>query len=184
MKSNYKAISFAAPTVQQSVVPAVQRCSPADLPRTRHATIALIDVDNIVIGRDGGVDIGRARAALAEVYEQLSTAELSLAVISESARAALGSNVLFEFSKWTWRTADEGKDAADRQLCDFALTALGQRAGARVAIVSGDHMFADLAKVTDIEVVVPRGHHGIARALRPYLRVRRPALRHDYELAT
>ena len=161
-----------------------QQVSPADLPRTPRATIALIDVDNIVIGRDGRIDAVRAHAALAEVYVQLGNAELSLAVVSEPTRVALGSDVCFRFTGWTWRAAEIGKDAADHQLCDFALTVLEQRMGARVAIASGDHIFAALADVTDIEVVVPRGHHGVARALRPYLRVRRPADRRQFELAT
>ena len=161
-----------------------QQVSPADLPRNPQATIALIDVDNIVIGRDGRIDAVRAHAALAEVYVQLGNAELSLAVVSEPTRVALGSDVCFRFTGWTWRAAEIGKDAADHQLCDFALTVLEQRMGARVAIASGDHIFAALADVTDIEVVVPRGHHGVAQALRPYLRVRRPADRRQFELAT
>ncbi len=190
MKSKYKAMTFSAPTVSPPG-PAVAPCSrpdrpprPADLPRTRRATIALIDVDNIVIGRGGGVDPEGAWAALAEVYAQLSGVELSLAVVSESIRATLGPYLCFEFRTWTWRTADAGRDAADHQLCDFALAALAQRTEARVAIASGDHMFARLAQVAEIEVVVPRGHHGVARSLRPYLRVRRAADRRDYQLAT
>lgn len=80
-------------------------------------------------------------------------------------------NLCFEFHQWTWRAAEVGKDAADRQLIDFARAALGQRPGALVAVASGDDEFAQLAELTDLEVVVPRTHHGVARALRPYLRV-------------
>lgn len=41
-----------------------------------------------------------------------------------------------------------------------------QRTAARIAIGSGDHIFAALVAVADIEVVVPHGHQGVARALR------------------
>jgi hypothetical protein len=172
MKSKYRSMTF------------TKTVCPADLPRISRARIALIDVDNIVIGPDGLIQPDRAHAAPAEVYAQMSAVELSLAVVSDPARKALGPNLCFEFPRWTWRAAEVGKDAADRQLLDFARAALRQRPGALVAVASGDHGFAQLAELTDLEVVVPRTHHGVARELRPYLRVWRPAGRHDFGLAT
>ena len=40
-----------------------------------------------------------------------------------------------------------------------------------MAVASGDGIFAQLAEVAEIEVVVPSGHRGVSRALRPYRRV-------------
>lgn len=172
-------ITCTTPMVPLQQVAAAVTCTPGQLPRPAQATIALIDVDNILLAGRGHIETRRATAALAEVYAQLSGAQLSLAVVSDSAIAQLGGDPRFQLTGWTWRAAEVGPDAADHQLLDFALTALRQRPGARVAIASGDHMFAQLAEVAPIEVVVPRHHHGVARALRPYLRVRG-----SYRLAT
>ncbi|MFN8125259.1 MAG: hypothetical protein U0R64_01920 [Candidatus Nanopelagicales bacterium] len=116
------------------------------------------------------------------MYPQLSAIEVNLAVVSRTVLAALGEDVLFEFDRWTWRLADAGKDAADHELRDFAVAALRQRPGARVAVASGDHIFADLARETEIAVIVPRGHHGVAKVLRPHLRVRNLPV--EYRLAS
>ena len=146
--------------------------TPMNLPKHRSAAIALIDVDNIVIGRDGRIDPDSAMRKLAEVYARLNIAELSLAVMSASCHESLKHEPWFRFPKWTWRVAEVGSDAADHQLLDFAHTALEQRLGSRVAVASGDGIFADLAEVSELEVVVPVEHHGVSSRLRPYLRVR------------
>ncbi len=146
--------------------------TPADLPKHRSTAIALIDVDNIVIGRDGRIDPDSAMRKLAEVYARLSTAELSLAVMSASCNEALGHEPWFRFPKWTWQVAEVGPDAADHQLLDFVHAALKQRLGSRVAVASGDGIFAVLAEVAELEVVVPVEHHGVSDRLRPYLCVR------------
>ena len=153
---------------------ALASVTPLDLPKRRSAGIAVIDVDNLVIGRDGGIDREYAMGKLAEVYAQLSTAELSLAVMSASFHADLGHEPWFRFPNWTWRVAEEGQDAADHQLLEFAHTVVDQREHMRVAVASGDGIFADLANVAPLEVVVPLEHHGVSARLRKYLRVRRP----------
>jgi hypothetical protein len=55
---------------------------------------------------------------------------------------------------------------------DRAIPALRKRLGSRVAVASGDGIFADLAEVSELEVVVPVEHHGVASRLQPYSRVR------------
>ncbi len=184
MRRKYRSMTFTKTVARDSEAVTVPQVCPADLPRVSRARIGLIDVDNIVIGHDGLIQPDRAHSALAEIYAQMSTVELSLALISDPARKALGPNLCFEFHQWTWRVADVGRDAADRQLIDFARAALRQRPGALVAVASGDHEFAQLAELTDLEVVVPRNHRGVSRELRPYLRVWRPAGRQDFGLAT
>ena len=114
---------------------------------------------------------------LSEVYAQLNTAGLSLAVMSVSCHEALRHEPWFRFPEWTWRVADFGHDAADHQLLEFAHAALRQRVNGRVAVASGDGIFADLAEVAELEVVVPVDHHGVSDRLRPHLRVRGPRAR-------
>lgn len=90
MKSKYRSMTFTKTVVRDSEAVMVPQTCPADLPRVSRARIGLIDVDNIVIGHDGLIQPDRARAALAEIYAQMSTVELSLAVVSDPARMALG----------------------------------------------------------------------------------------------
>ena len=95
--------------------------------------------------------------------------EQTLAVVSWSAPHQLGGQPWFEFSDWTWRAAEEGPDAANHQLMDFARRVIAQRPGAVLAVASGDGIFADLVDVGVIEVVVPRKHHGVSQRLRNYI---------------
>ncbi len=172
MNNKYRSMTFTRPAVPLQQVTPQTTFTPAHLPRPLRATIALIDVDNIALAGRGRLDRKAATAALAEVYAQLSGVEISLAVASHAAIVRLGGTPWFDFSRWTWRAAEVGPDAADHQLIDFARSALRQRPRAIVAVASGDHLFAELAIDNEIEVVVPRGHHGVARTLRPHLRVR------------
>lgn len=175
--------------------PGPQNTSPLDLPRphlprpreTRDIRsaydIAVIDVDNLAIGPDHKVRRVRAANALAAVYRRTRTAQVNLAVVSRSVSHALGDSLVFDFPDWIVRFADTGRDAADRELIAFVETHLRTRPGAQVAVASGDGIFAclpGLPGIGAVEVVVPQGHHGVARVLRPLVR---PATRDRHGLA-
>lgn len=179
-RRNKRDVTFTAhvPTVRRALAaqgpaathtPRVSTVSPSDLPRPARPDIILVDADNIVIGRDSRIDPTVALAALDEVYGQLSTSELSLAVISRTAAEALGHSVWFRYPRWSWRIAEVGPDAADEQLMDFVAVARRQRPRARVTVVSGDGIFAGLVDDGPVDVVVPTGHRP-SRRLLPYLR--------------
>lgn len=188
-RRNKRAISFTARVTEVRAavasdgraVTVTRRPTPTDLPRRSRAQIVLVDVDNIVIGPGSRIDPVPAFAALDEVYRRLSGCQLSLAVVSATAARSLGAEVWFRYPHWEWRVAETGPDAADRQLMDFAGVVRTQRPRARVAVVSGDGIFADLAAGGPLDVVVPVGHR-VSRRLVPYLR---PAPgRGAYDLAT
>jgi len=124
MKNKYRSMTFTRPAVPLQQVTPQTTFTPAHLPRPLRATIALIDVDNIALAGRGRLDRKAATAALAEVYAQLSGVEISLAVASHAAIVRLGGTPWFDFSRWTWRAAEVGPDAADHQLIDFARSAL------------------------------------------------------------
>lgn len=160
----------------------VQRVTPADLPRPVRAAIAVIDVDNLVLGEERLVP-DRALSAVEQVYRRLANTELTLAAVSRQVLEVLGAELYLRFPAWVWRLAHEGKDAADRQLIDFANTGRRQRPDAVVAVASGDHGFLELAFHGPMQVVVPDGLR-VAKVLQPYLGRPRRASRDSWELAT
>lgn len=157
-------ITSSGPTVTST-----RRPMPTDLPRRRVASIVVVDADNIVIGPTSQIEPTAAFAALDEVYGRLAACELSLAVISGSAAHELGDDIWFRYPRWAWRIAEPGPDAADHQLLDFVAAVRGQRPRARVAVVSGDGIFAAVAEGGPLDVVVPSGHR-VSRRLAPFVR--------------
>lgn len=129
--------------------------------------LAIIDVDNIVLAGHSNYTIDDAYRRLMEVAHQLGTPDLSLAVMSPRMARRLGAWPWFAIPQWTWRSADQGPDAADRQLIQFAEHLVGHRPIELMSVASGDHAFAELAAIArDRQVVVPSDHMGVSRLLR------------------
>jgi hypothetical protein len=106
--------------------------TPIDLPRqeSRRAgrSMALVDVDNIVLSREEelfdpwqGVDL------LDQVSDLCPEVDLSYAVVSRGiyrALATVGGSPYFRYSQWNWRVVEHNKpDAADHVLIDCAVAA-------------------------------------------------------------
>lgn len=132
------------------------------------ADIGLVDVDNIALAGTGALEQRRALDHLDRVAHQLRGVELVYAVASQALVTHLG--LWFRYSQWTFRPAEVGPDAADHQLIGYAHCALPQRREPAVVVASGDHIFAELAAVATLQIVVPAEHRGVSAALRPWLR--------------
>lgn len=131
--------------------------------------IFLVDVDNIALAGTAVTSPALAERRLREVVASAFRWDLSLAVASRRLVRENGLLHLMRDLGLTCRLDAGGPDAADQELCDFALHGIEQGTVTRVVVASGDGIFADLATRTRLSVSVPHDHKGVAQRLGPYL---------------
>ncbi len=135
--------------------------------------ILLVDADNIALAGRSDVDGAKALENMLEVSKIAGSVDVSLAVVSPRMNRRMASQQYFWIDNWTWRAAEQGPDAADHQLLEFAYHYAATEKVSEIVVASGDGIFAELAFVAPLRVVVPAGHQGVASRLQPW--VERPA---------
>lgn len=136
--------------------------SPVDARR-----ILAVDADNILLAGHESVTPCDGRRRAREIQKLTHSVNLTLAVISTRMLREMGSDLLYEFSDWTWRFAERGPDAADLQLIDFCTANTRSVPTESISIASGDHIFKSLESLAPLRVCVPNDHIGVARCLKP-----------------
>jgi len=148
-------------------------------PTTTTRSLALIDVDNIVLTAQENnlsiLDPDIATRRMDYLATAIPATDSSYAVISDAVSKKINASagpLFFRYPQWTWRiTSDTTPDAADLELLHHARTISANGGINTCYLASGDSIFSELSGISNqLLVVVPDDHDGIAKTLQPFHR--------------